>query len=184
MLEVACGTGRFMTFARDNLPLDTEYTAIDLSPFYLQATIDNDKNWRRVRSRTEQSQSSKAVDLKPCRAVQAKAEDLPFQDGEFDAVVCVFLFHEIPREMRTQAAAEMARVVRPGGNVVFTDSTQLGDRPVFDDIMHRFEKMNEPFFIDYINDDLPAHFERVGLECRTKTVCASTKTLSFQKPAP
>ena len=34
VLEVACGTGRFMTFVRDNLPLDTEYTALDLSPFY------------------------------------------------------------------------------------------------------------------------------------------------------
>lgn len=27
VLEVACGTGRFMTFVRDNLPLDTEFTA-------------------------------------------------------------------------------------------------------------------------------------------------------------
>ena len=29
VLEVACGTGRFLTFARDNLPLNTEFTAVD-----------------------------------------------------------------------------------------------------------------------------------------------------------
>lgn len=35
LLEVACGTGRFATFLRDNLP-GVAYTGLDLSPFYLQ----------------------------------------------------------------------------------------------------------------------------------------------------
>merc|ERR1712086_588280 len=57
VLEVACGTGRFLTFARDNLPLDTEFTAVDLSPFYLDKSRDNDKNWRSIRRKVENKQS-------------------------------------------------------------------------------------------------------------------------------
>merc|ERR1719491_1044409 len=62
VLEVACGTGRFMTFARDNLPLDTEYTAVDLSPFYLNNAKDNDKNWRSIREQFEKD-NGQEVDI-------------------------------------------------------------------------------------------------------------------------
>ena len=44
-------------------------------------------------------------------------------------MVCVYLFHELPEAVRRRAAAEFARVLRPGGLVVFADSVQLGDRP-------------------------------------------------------
>lgn len=175
VLEVACGTGRFMTFVRDNLPIETEYTAVDLSPFYLEAARENDDEWRKVRSK----QTGGTV--APARLVQAKAEKLPFDDNEFDAVVCVYLFHELPREVRAQAASEMARVVKPGGRVIFTDSCQRGDRPVYDAYLGNFERMNEPYYVDYTEDNLYKHFEDAGLECATKTVCSSTKTLTFFK---
>lgn len=182
VLEIACGTGRFMTFVRDSLPLETHYTATDLSPFYLNAARDNDSNWRRIRNRIEREKGRPGVDIQAARFVQAKAEDLPFRDDEFDAVVCVYLFHEIPREIRAQVAAEMSRVVKPGGKVVLTDSVQLGDRPIFDDSMGNFQNMNEPYYQDYIRDNLSLHFENTGLNCLTKTVCTSTKSLSFVKP--
>ena len=53
VLEVACGTGRFMTFIRDNLPLNSECTAVDLSPYYLDAARDNDAYWRKMRLQDE-----------------------------------------------------------------------------------------------------------------------------------
>ena len=120
--------------------------------------------------------------MKPAQFVQAKAEDLPFANDEFDVVVCVYLFHELPREIRAKVASEMARVAKPGARVVLTDSTQLGDRPIFNESMKNFEKMNEPYYVDYTQDNLPIHFENAGLECLTKTVCTSTKTLTFRKP--
>lgn len=179
VLEVACGTGRFMTFARDNLPLNAEYTAIDLSPYYLDAARENDNNWRKVR---KQKENNNRLDILPAQIVQAKAEELPFDDNEFDAVICIYLFHELPRDIRARVAKEMVRVVRPnGGKVIFTDATQLGDRPVFDDSMPVFANMNEPYWTDYIEDNLPFHFENAGLKCLNKTVCSSTKTLSFVK---
>lgn len=183
VLEVACGTGRFMTFARDNLPLDTEFTAIDLSPFYLGKARDNDSKWRSLRKRVEKEENGVGIETKiePATFVQAQAENLPFGDEEFDAVICVYLFHEIPREIRAKVASEMARVTKKGGRVVLTDSSQLGDRPVFDGQIGNFGKMNEPHYRDYIEDKLPIHFEEAGLECLTKISCSASKSLSFRK---
>jgi ubiquinone/menaquinone biosynthesis C-methylase UbiE len=184
VLEIACGTGRFMTFVRDNLPLDTEYTAVDLSPFYLEQARDNDAYWRKTRlTEEEKKRSSNHVpEILPANLIQANAEQLPYEDNSFDAVVCVYLFHELPREIRKRAAAEMARVVAPGGTVVFTDSIQKGDRPILDENLGNFERMNEPHYKDYVSDDLVLHFESNGLEPKTKIVRSTTKSLSFTKP--
>ena len=178
ILEVACGTGRFMTFARDNLPLDTEFTAVDLSPFYLDKARDNDKNWRNIRKRSESGDTK----ITPATFIQAKAEDLPFENEEYDAVICMYLYHEIPREIRAKAASEMARVTKKGGKVILTDSYQLGDRPGMNPFMKNFEKMNEPHYVDFIEDFLPLHFEKEGLIPDAKIFCSRTKTLSFTKP--
>lgn len=118
----------------------------------------------------------------PATFVQAKAEALPFEDFAFDAVVCVYLFHEMPKEARAAAAAEMARVLAPGGTMVLTDSMQRGDRPAQDDLIVNFEKLNEPHYRDYICTDIGSLFEPHGLECRDKFVASASKTFSFERP--
>ena len=47
--------------------------------------------------------------------VHGDAEDLPFEDGSFDAVIAGFVLLHLGRP--EQAAAEFARVLRPGGRV-------------------------------------------------------------------
>ena len=69
-------------------------------------------------------------------------------------LTCIYLFHELPPEARKQAAREMARVVKPGGVVVITDSVQLGDRPDTDKGRHLFGGFNEPFYESFIVADL------------------------------
>eukprot|EP00986_Skeletonema_menzelii_P021390 scaffold34360_cov177-Skeletonema_menzelii.AAC.2 len=177
ILEVACGTGRFMTFIRDNLP-DTECTAVDLSPFYLDKARDNDTYWRKTRRQADNLDKN---DIKPLRLVQANAEKLPFEEGSFDAVVCVYLYHELPREARAKASAEMSRVLKKDGLLVLTDSIQRGDRPILDANIGNFEKMNEPYYVDYTQDNLPAHFMKEGLKPMEKTVRSTTKSLTFLK---
>eukprot|EP00574_Skeletonema_japonicum_P000561 CAMPEP_0201738508 /NCGR_PEP_ID=MMETSP0593-20130828/45287_1 /ASSEMBLY_ACC=CAM_ASM_000672 /TAXON_ID=267983 /ORGANISM="Skeletonema japonicum, Strain CCMP2506" /LENGTH=496 /DNA_ID=CAMNT_0048232729 /DNA_START=168 /DNA_END=1658 /DNA_ORIENTATION=- len=178
VLEIACGTGRFMTFMRDNLPIDTECTAVDLSPFYLDKARDNDAYWRKTR---RQADNLGKDDIKPLRLVQASAENLPFEEGSFDAVVCVYLYHELPREARARVSAEMSRVLKKDGLLVFTDSIQQGDRPSLDAFIGNFEKMNEPYYVDYTQDDLPTHFMKEGLKPMEKTVRSTTKSLTFRK---
>jgi SAM-dependent methyltransferase len=51
--------------------------------------------------------------------VEGDATALPFADEQFDVVVCRFAFHHIDEPAR--AAAEMARVARPGGTVAVID---------------------------------------------------------------
>ncbi|MCH6471210.1 class I SAM-dependent methyltransferase [Sinomonas terrae] len=56
----------------------------------------------------------------------ADAEDLPFEDGAFDAVVCECAFCTFPD--KAHAAAELARVLAPGGKAGITDLTVRGGR--------------------------------------------------------
>eukprot|EP00961_Rhodomonas_salina_P126955 1711497-Rhodomonas_salina.2 len=41
-------------------------------------------------------------EVAPTQFVQAKAEELPFDDETFDIVVCTYLFHELPFPVRKQ----------------------------------------------------------------------------------
>ena len=77
-------------------------------------------------------------------------------------VTCVYLFHELPAESRRKAAAEMARVLKPGGILVLTDSVQYGDRPVWDKMLGMFSKFNEPYYMSYISEDLGAVPDKVS----------------------
>jgi len=184
VLEVACGTGRFMTFLRDQLDLDAEYTAVDLSPFYLETARDNDAYWRKTRQKTEERLGNtvgNSAELKPARLIQAQAEDLPFDNESFDVVVCIYLYHELPREVRAKVSAEMSRVLKKDGLLVLTDSIQRGDRPSLDDKIGNFGDMNEPYYVDYLSDDLSVPFVKEGLRPGGKIVRSTTKSLSFTK---
>jgi ubiquinone/menaquinone biosynthesis C-methylase UbiE len=178
-LEVACGTGRFATFVKDNYP-SLDLTVTDLSPFYLQEARNNLKYWKRKRSPLL---SLSGVDGNGVSFIQTPAEDLDIPSESMDVVYSVYLFHELPAESQEKAAAEMARVLKPGGMVVLTDSVQLGDRPSMDATLGNFGDFNEPFYRDYIERDLGALFESVGLVCDWKALNSTTKSLSFIKPS-
>ncbi|RYZ94329.1 MAG: class I SAM-dependent methyltransferase, partial [Proteobacteria bacterium] len=91
ILELGCGSGSGTNFLRLAFPL-ARITAVDLSEPYLEVAA------RRVPS----------VNFLP-----AAAEALPFKDQEFDAVVSIFLFHELPLEVRKAVLAETHRVLKP-----------------------------------------------------------------------
>lgn len=50
-----------------------------------------------------------------------EAMDIPFPDGSFDYIVSNYALHHVPPESRGECAAEMARVLRPGGRLVYSD---------------------------------------------------------------
>lgn len=178
VLEVACGTGRFATFLKDNYPA-LDLTLSDLSPFYLAEARSNMRYWK---SKRAPDLTLPGVDGNGTAFYQTAAENLSFPDETFDLVTCTYLFHELPADVRKKAAQEMARVVKPGGMVVLTDSVQLGDRPSMDAGLGGFSSFNEPYYYNYINSDLGLLFDEAGLQCDTKVMSSTTKTLSFRKP--
>mmetsp|Transcript_36000 Transcript_36000/g.88582 ORF Transcript_36000/g.88582 Transcript_36000/m.88582 type:complete len:508 (+) Transcript_36000:110-1633(+) len=172
-LEIACGTGRFNTFLRDNWPL-MDSTMSDLSPFYLSEARKNSDYWERERRK----------DMPTGRAAfaQTNAEDLSqFGDASFDVVVNMYLFHELPLLARERAAKEMARVCKPGGLLVFCDSVQIGDRVGMGESMRLFTRLNEPYYESYLDCDIPRLFTEAGLEPGEKHLSSTTKVLSFKK---
>jgi ubiquinone/menaquinone biosynthesis C-methylase UbiE len=65
---------------------------------------------------------------------EADATRLPFPDGRFDAVVCFAMLHHVIDWER--ALGEVARVLRPGGQLVGYDVVMSGPARV----LHRFDR--------------------------------------------
>jgi ubiquinone/menaquinone biosynthesis C-methylase UbiE len=95
VLEVACGTGISTRHLANTLPDGTEIIATDLNEAMLDhaATVNGN--------------------LPGVTYQQADALELPFDDSEFDAVVCQFGIMFFPD--KTKGMTEMTRVLNPGG---------------------------------------------------------------------
>jgi len=164
LLDVGTGTGRFLRSVKENYPR-LDITAIDLSPFYLAHARHILAPWSAT-----------------SHFIQAPAEALPFADNSFDVVTSVYLFHELPKKIRMQAATEMARVLKPGGSLILTDSLQLGDRPKLDDLLLRFPRLyHEPYYDEYIRSDIPALFRPCGLTPHACALAFLSKVWHMQK---
>ena len=87
------------------------------------------------------------------RLVVAPAEDLPFEDGEFDLVVCRqgVQFMDLPA-----AVEEMVRVVRPGGRVVIINLCAYDerDREEYFEILRLRNPVRRHFFLPADLEDL------------------------------
>ena len=108
-LEIGAGTGYF-TLNMLRAGLIDRATCSDISPGML-GTLQT--NARRLGLRVD--------------AVRLDAERLPFGDGSFDLVLGHAVLHHIPDLPR--AFAEFARVLAPGGTVLFAgEPSRYGDR--------------------------------------------------------
>jgi SAM-dependent methyltransferase len=107
VIEYGCGLGELtMVLARSG----ARVTTVDLSPASVEFT----------RQRAERQGLADRI-----RFVVAAAETLPFPDGSFDVAVGKAVLHHL--EPAT-GAAELARILRPGGRAAFSEP--LGMNPV------------------------------------------------------
>ena len=97
-----------------------------------------------------------------------------------DVDYCVYLFHEMPDDARRAALREFARVLKPGGILVFTDSVQAGDRDGLANVRN-FSAMNEPHWNSYVDFSFGPEMHSAGLEPSFKSVASSSKTLTAVK---
>lgn len=118
VLEVSCGHGGGASYLTRTLR-PASYTGLDLNPAGIEVC-------------------RKLHNLPDLEFVQGNAEDLPFPDQSFDAVINIEASHcypSVPRFLN-----EVARVLRPGGHFLYADvrnrdhfaawETELADAPM------------------------------------------------------
>lgn len=157
LLELGCGGGvRF--FAKH-----ARVTAVDLS-----------------------RKSLSLVDEQYENAVQADALALPLRTGQFDGVASSYFFEHIPNEQKEALLAELRRVVRPGGRVVFLFDVE-SHNPLFrllrsDDARYRsaIVENDRHYGLEPASVNLK-RFERAGF--RVLDLHAANKTLVQHAPA-
>jgi ubiquinone/menaquinone biosynthesis C-methylase UbiE len=118
VLEVSCGHGGGASYVMRTLG-PASYTGLDLNPVGLDLC-------------------RKKHQLPGLEFVEGNAEQLPFPDQSFDAVINVEASHCYPRF--PQFLEEVARVLRPGGHFLYADvrrrpeiarwEEELGDAPM------------------------------------------------------
>jgi ubiquinone/menaquinone biosynthesis C-methylase UbiE len=163
LLDVACGTGRFLRELRLAYPGLT-LAGLDLSRAYLD-------------------EAQRHLDgLRSATLLNANAEAMPLPDASQDIVTSVFLYHELPGDVRRRVTAEVARVLKPGGLFVLIDSLQMGDRPGWDGLLEAFPvRFHEPYYAHYATDDLVAMLADAGLPAQETAHAFLSKVMVRRK---
>ncbi|CAM9854531.1 unnamed protein product, partial [Discosporangium mesarthrocarpum] len=162
LLDVGCGTGRFLTF--DNFK-QLKTTALDLSLFNLQ----------RARA---------VLGRRPgLTFAEANAENMPLPNDSYDIVTCNFVLSTMPTDAQINVINEMARTLKPGGKVIIVDATQ----PEFDgsnvctiDQLPSWRKNS--IYEAYLKSDLEYALIKAGLFVQDKEINWVSKVLVAQKP--
>lgn len=163
LLDVACGTGRFLRFVKKTYPR-LNVTGLDLSKTYLEEAEAHLKKYSGVKT------------------LAANAEDMPIADGTQDVVTSIFLFHELPPKVRKIVAADIARCLKSGGRFIFVDSIQNGDAKGYDGLLELFETgFHEPYMSSYVKEDFIKMFEDMGLEYKGNKRAFMSKVMVFDK---
>ncbi len=163
LLDVACGTGRLLRQARLAYPA-MRLKGLDLSRSYL------DEARRHLGT------------LRPADLISAAAEQMPLESESVDIVTSVFLFHELPPDVRRDVAREIARVLKPNGLFVFIDSLQMGDKPGWDGLLEAFpRRFHEPYYRHYAIDDLDEVFSQAGLAPQETSTAFLSKMMVRRK---
>jgi ubiquinone/menaquinone biosynthesis C-methylase UbiE len=163
LLDLACGNGRFLAQVLTAFPR-LPATGLDLSPAYCAEARVRLARWPQV------------------ELANGAAEQAPFDDASFDAITCVYLFHELPPRVRREVVAEIARLLKPGGVLVLADSVQTGDAADLDRMLEYFPVgFHEPYFASYLGENLPALLEHDGLTHVETELAFLTKVMRFKK---
>jgi ubiquinone/menaquinone biosynthesis C-methylase UbiE len=140
VLEIGCGTGNLTTRVKRAHPA-VDVTGSDPDPRALD------------RARR------KANDI---RFERGYAERLPYADGEFDRVLSSMMLHHVDDDAKTAAAAEIFRVLRPGGRPHLVDIG--GDITTDYGLMARLIRRS-PHAAGNLGDAIPRLLNAAGFDC-------------------
>ena len=164
LLDIGCGTGRFLDFLKQAWPR-LPALGLDLSEPYVRYARHHLKRCSRM------------------NFIVGNAESLPVPDESQDAVTSIFVFHELPPKVRRVVFRECARVLKPGGRLVLVDSLQRGDQPDYEGLLELFpQNYHEPYYRSYIVEDFGALASGYGLTHTRHVKAFVSKVMVFDKP--
>ncbi|MGH6812642.1 MAG: class I SAM-dependent methyltransferase [Methylocella sp.] len=164
LLDVGCGTGRFLDFVKQTWPR-LPALGLDLSEAYAKEAKRHLQRWSRT------------------GLMVGNAESIPLPDESQDAVTSIFMFHELPPKVRRIVLSEFARVLKPKGRLVLVDSLQKGDKPDYDGLLELFpQSFHEPYYTSYIEEDFGAIGRTFGLTHTRDINAFVSKVMVFDKP--
>jgi ubiquinone/menaquinone biosynthesis C-methylase UbiE len=143
VLEIGCGTGNLATRAKRDHP-GVELIGCDPDP--------------RALGRAQR----KARRLTGIRFENGYAQRLPYADGEFDRVLSSMMLHHLDEEAKPTAAAEIFRVLRPGGRLHLVD---MGGNMTADDGLAARLVKHSPHAAGNLGDAIPRLLEAAGFDC-------------------
>jgi ubiquinone/menaquinone biosynthesis C-methylase UbiE len=145
VLDVGCGTGTLAIWAKERQP-DAEVVGLDGDPEVLE------------RGRRKAAAAGVEVTLD-----QGLSYDLPYEDGLFDRVLSSLFFHHLMPDAKASTAAEIARVLKPGGELHVADFGPPQDliARIGAEGIRRFDGIENTR--DNLEGNLPAIFEAAGL---------------------
>ncbi len=130
---------------------------------------------------------SKRGSIERISFVEGFADQAPFEDSTFDAVVSTLFFHHLSADSRRQTAAEILRVLHPGGRLLIADWDRPANRlmamlSLSIRLLDGFEPTRENFA-----GKLPEILEEAGLEQAERTgsiqtVFGTLSTMQAFKP--
>jgi ubiquinone/menaquinone biosynthesis C-methylase UbiE len=163
LLDVGCGTGRFLDFVKQAWPR-LPVLGIDLSEAYVAEARRHLRRWC-------------WLDL-----MVANGEAVPLDDESQDVVTSIFMFHELPPKVRRAVFRECTRVLKPGGRLVVIDSLQFGDEPDYDGMLELFpQNFHEPYYRSYLKEDFGALARACGLTPLRSANAFVSKVMVFDK---
>lgn len=143
VLEIGCGTGNLIIRAKRAHP-SVSVVGSDPDPLALRRA------------------QRKAARLTGIRFERGYAQRLPYADGEFDRVMSSMMFHHLDGDAKMAAAAEVLRVLRPGGRLHLVDMG--GDMTARDGLSARLV-LHSPHVAGNLGDAIPRVLRTAGFDC-------------------
>lgn len=104
VLDLGCGTGVLTRMIADQLDAEAGGVSVGIDAAARMIQVARKKRGKET-----------------CRFEVAAAEDLPFENGAFDAVVSSLFFHHVDFDLKAKALSEAWRVLRPQGKLIIAD---------------------------------------------------------------